>query len=334
MKFLRYLSLSLLLCCLATTLAGAVEIIYPADKTSVSRSNFLILRGGTFPAAEALIVEINGTVEDPIDISSPEYKQAFGDFLILEPEWTAGRNLVVVTALVGGKAIATERAEFFYQPDFSYVIPPGYRPFVMHLPEKEKVCTPCHKLDSPAKSAAGGSQGESPCSSCHRRMMNKEHVHGPIGSFSCEDCHERNDKRAATGVSRYALPGKGFGLCSGCHDDMIDLFTKKPYVHGPVSVGMCEACHDPHASDQPKQLRQPVNELCYSCHASLKGRPHAVTGTRNPTGHPMSGKRDPLRPERPFSCVSCHDPHGEGGPTFLVGGAKSGFGVCSKCHIK
>jgi len=314
--------------------ASALEVVYPGNNSLVNRSDFLIIKAGEQPAVEALTIEINGVSSDPIDIAAPEYQAAFRDFLILEPTWDKGKNTVTVKAYAGGRELAVVKAVFFYvsKGDPVGLAPPEYRPFVMHLPEKEALCTGCHVMKPDNGQLRNASGAANPCASCHKRMLAQRYVHGPEGVFQCIDCHD-----SATKPARWQVTKDDLTLCGECHTDKIEEYRKNPYVHGPVGVGDCVVCHDPHASDNPMQLRAPVNALCLGCHSRIVDQAHAVSlpsVKTNNGGHPVEGKTDPRDPAKPFTCVSCHNPHGAVGRAFLIGSATSAYGVCKYCHEK
>ena len=97
----------------------------------------------------------------------------------------------------------------------------------------------------------------------------------------CLGCHLIKDEMS-TGVM-----GGAPTLCYGCHDRIDD----KRYVHGPLAVGDCLVCHDPHRGYGAAHLRQEQALLCANCHAA---RGDAATVACNASGR---------------GCVSCHDPH-------------------------
>jgi predicted CXXCH cytochrome family protein len=310
--------------------AQAIEIIYPADKTVVLRSDFLIVRGGATPPLEELIVEINGEASEPLDVSSPEYKEAFADFLILEPEWDAGKNTIVIKGVVGGKVVTTAKAELFYSSHAEPVaiIPKGFQPFVLHTPEKEALCAPCHNMNPTAAELRGATAESNPCASCHARMFSKKFVHGPEGVFQCADCHDSKSK-----PQRWQITKDELTLCGECHIDKIDDFKKNAFVHGPVATGNCVICHNPHASDEPAQLNAATNLLCSGCHSAVKEGEHVVRGVAG-KGHPLSKRKDLRQPSKTMSCASCHSPHGGAGAAFFIGNITSRFVLCQECHKK
>jgi predicted CXXCH cytochrome family protein len=59
-------------------------------------------------------------------------------------------------------------------------------------------------------------------------------------------------------------------------------FSSAPYAN-PAAV-TCIACHDPHANNNPAQLRKPVNESCIDCHSI---RPSGHSGLHSSHQGPM-----------------------------------------------
>lgn len=316
--------------CLLPISALALDIVYPSDKTVVLRSDFLIIKGGEAPALDAVTIEINGVVSDPVDISDEAYKTAFADFLILEPEWSKGQNTVVVKGLVAGKPVATKTADIYFDPlaDPLAIIPATYKPFVMHTAEKEALCAPCHNMQPSAAQLRNATAEDNPCASCHQRMLSQEFVHGPEGVFQCIDCHDSKDTAPRWQVTKTELV-----LCGECHIDKIDEFKKNEFVHGPVAIGNCTLCHNPHASSERAQLNAPINLLCGGCHSSVKEGEHVVRGSRN-AGHPLAKVKDPLNAGRQLSCVSCHNPHSGKGSNLFVRNLTGRFSLCQECHKK
>lgn len=314
----------------ASACGQGLTLIYPADKTMVSRSDFLIVKGGETPPLEELSIEINGVVSDPLDISTAEYKAAFADFLILEPSWSQGKNVVAIKGYVGGKVVATAKAEIYFRSldDPIAILPSGFKPYVMHTVEQEALCAPCHTMQ-PSDAELKGATGESnPCASCHKRMFNQKFVHGPEGVFQCIDCHDRKSKPQRWQVTKQELT-----LCGECHTDKIDNIKKNAFVHGPVATGNCTICHNPHAAAEPAQLNAPINQLCNGCHSTVIEGDHVVRGIAG-KGHPLSKAPDPQNPGHKMSCISCHDPHGGASASFYRRNAKSRNALCQICHQK
>lgn len=96
-------------------------------------------------------------------------------------------------------------------------------------------------------------------------------------------------------------------VTSQCHSAM----GKGKFVHGPVAVGECSACHEPLNG---KHKFKPVNDvagLCYQCH-DKKDKMKNV--------HP---------PVKEGMCTSCHDPHQSDFKFQLESEAPK---LCFSCH--
>ena len=92
-----------------------LEIIYPADHTYVTKSNYLIIKGGENHPLDGLIIELNEYKSELIDISGEAYRADFGDMLVVEPVFDVGENLVKVNGYRDGEPVAQASAEIFYQ---------------------------------------------------------------------------------------------------------------------------------------------------------------------------------------------------------------------------
>lgn len=305
--------------------ALALEIIYPADQTSIVRSNYLILKGGE-PMVEAIDISVNGHASGLIDISDPEYREAFQDMVILEPEFDPGKNTIKVDGYAAGKKIASASADI-YLLGLREEAPKGFPPFVMHLPAKEALCAPCHNM-KPSADELRRAGPDNPCAACHRKMTEEKHVHGPVGVYQCLDCHD-----GASTPARYRAPVGDGALCNPCHFDKAEQFAARKFIHGPVQVGQCQWCHDPHGSAHPAQMVQATNDLCLQCHEPIGKSTHVVRGVGG-QGHPLTGVRNPLNAERPFSCAACHDPHAGAVGSLLAQGQTGRFALCQLCHKK
>jgi len=88
------------------------------------------------------------------------------------------------------------------------------------------------------------------------------------------------------------------GLCSSCHPDKP---PKTKFVHGPVAVNGCLACHRYHKSPYPGVLVADAQELCFHC--------HEMTELRTDEHHAT------METER---CIDCHDSHGGDDRFFLI----------------
>lgn len=117
--------------------------------------------------------------------------------------------------------------------------------------------------------------------------------------------------------------------CSFCHGRLT-----LDHRHPPV-VRDCLNCHERHFSPEPLSfnLQGAGNELCFACHDDP-----ADTGGHPVAGHPVQGERDPLHPDRKFTCLSCHEPHQSTVPNlfrYSIAGGQGGEGIgrfCVLCH--
>ena len=306
---------------------AAISFIYPVEKSWVKRSDYLILKLNDLEITGVRIT-VNGVDSDLLKVSSPEYRKAFKDFLIVRPVWDTGKNALVVDVYSGEKKTESVTTEIFYNPTMDpTLVPDGYQPNVLHTPTVDKLCAPCHNMAPTVAQFSGAPEKGNPCFVCHKSMMNVKYVHGPAGTYTCVYCHSLEGDR------KYAVLKRDAESCLECHADKKEEFKKRKYLHGPIDAGMCEICHDPHGSPYPAQLRMPVNDLCLSCHDKIANDIHAV---RTPTGkgHPLKGKEDlsALRKGKEFSCVSCHKPHAGDVRYYYQSNEEEKMRLCQICH--
>ncbi len=198
-----------------------------------------------------------------------------------------------------------------------------------HGPAANWECTSCH---NPAYDKNGVHYqpfflgGYRLCISCHiskRVWLDMHHIHGPVGTGKCTVCHNPH-----AGRFKFQLRAEGKeGICLICHTvKKKELSEKGMRVHAILEAEGCVICHSPHASNHRYQLYKKIVDLCTSCHPKYKGmkRGHPVEG------HPLYGGKDPIHPQRPFTCASCHDPHGSFYDCLLIGAP--GSSLCFKCH--
>jgi predicted CXXCH cytochrome family protein len=319
--------LMILISCVAAE--AAITFIYPAPKSWVKRSDYLIFKLNN-PEITGVKITVNGLASEMMLIGSPEYRKAFQDLLILQAVWDPGKNDVIVEGYNGDKKLETVSTDIFYNVKRDAAVVPGeYRINVVHVPEVEKLCSPCHTMTPTAAQLDGSQEKKNPCYVCHKKMANLNYVHGPTGTFSCAYCH------SLQGKPKYAIVRQGAALCNDCHAEKAAELKKRKLLHGPVEAGLCEVCHDSHGSDYPSQLHQPVNELCLSCHENIRTDTHVVRMASG-KGHPLSGVPDPSRPGsgRELSCVSCHNPHGGDVRFFFQNNLEDRMQLCQGCHNK
>jgi len=167
------------------------------------------------------------------------------------------------------------------------------------------------------------------CTVCHGDLAQGKVVHAAL-QMGCQGCH--------TGVDAANIPHKFQGrkglsaqppdLCFQCHSK--EGFTKK-IQHAPVAGGMCLSCHKVHSGPNKGLLKAPGNALCRECHAGVLEKPHVMTD-RLPQGHPLAGRKDPVRERKPFECASCHEPHSSDWGSLFRYEAQDAKGLCKHCH--
>lgn len=142
---------------------------------------------------------------------------------------------------------------------------------------------------------------------CHARLLKSKNLH-PIAE-SCENCHQSvSAPHPQKGRQTFKLLQNPPELCASCHPPI----GSKPHVHSPVKNGMCTTCHNPHSSDEPKLLAQPMKDLCLSCHPDKADFPY-VHG-----------------PTSAGDCTACHSPHESENKGLVL---KDGAELCLTCHV-
>jgi predicted CXXCH cytochrome family protein len=105
-------------------------------------------------------------------------------------------------------------------------------------------------------------------------------IHQPARQNQCLQCHD------SVTMAPLALDAT---LCDKCH---LEQRLREGWAHGPINLGTCVPCHDPHDSPYLHLLEKPVPDLCLDCHAEDMARQE--------TYHEV--------PEVD-ACIQCHDPH-------------------------
>lgn len=189
----------------------------------------------------------------------------------------------------------------------------------------------------------------STCLQCHEDKGKGKHVHSAI-AMGCTTCHEVKTEKDTTSI---ALTASKKELCFTCHEKAQDSVK-----HAPYDQGQCVICHDPHTSDNDKQLRAEGNSVCLECHAERRTTGDTVTlfgkvavpddqfqgypkvlSMRMPTrghpweAHPVADIPDPMRPGEKMSCRSCHAVHASGAAKMIrTDEFKNAAQLCDTCH--
>ncbi|MBL4699919.1 MAG: hypothetical protein JKX85_01550 [Phycisphaeraceae bacterium] len=133
-------------------------------------------------------------------------------------------------------------------------------------------------LDGPSANARNGSPNA-------RKL--RVSVHKPYRDNDCNACHVGNMRsfESFTKISDI--------VCMNCHKQVTDAYR---YMHGPVAIGACLMCHDPHEAAQPHLIKIPSPKVCLQCHQRESLGPPDIAHLNNPN------------PEA--DCLSCHVGHG------------------------
>ena len=104
------------------------------------------------------------------------------------------------------------------------------------------------------------------CLECHEDKSKGKAVHSAIAT-GCLSCHEVRVSRDVTRVKLITTTTQA--LCLSCHDEK--KVQAGQTIH-PPAIRDCVKCHDPHQSDNPKQLLKATSgatrneNLCLACH--------------------------------------------------------------------
>lgn len=122
--------------------------------------------------------------------------------------------------------------------------------------------------------------------STQRRPKQLWYVHEP--QKDCTLCHGKGKQQRGFSL-QVRLTAPVPKLCYGCH---ADYTVSAPFVHGPVAVGQCLFCHNPHKSKIEHLLKEPEPKLCYLCHDinTVELIPAHFTNQQ-------------------FACTDCHNAH-------------------------
>ena len=116
-------------------------------------------------------------------------------------------------------------------------------------------------------------------------------LHKPFSEKKCSYCH-LGDMGQRLQMERVDE------LCKTCHEQ---FKVSHQYVHGPVAIGQCLVCHNPHRTQYPHLTIRPGDQLCRYCHKTVKR-------TSAPE-HYFIGEK---------VCYECHNPHFSDSSQFFV----------------
>jgi len=207
--------------------------------------------------------------------------------------------------------IHSDSVSFFYAPLIADSdAPDGFSSLNFHNDGEEERCITCHKELETEE-----------CSACHSSVVSHETVHPPAEDGDCTACHDSDTSPKYELLSEFRDEPDG---CLDCHSDISDNMDEAETIHPPAEE-TCLNCHDPHSSPNISMLVFKPTDTCLVCHDDKEEGNHPVDK------HPIRGEEDPRRPERPFSCASCHNPHSSEHSTLL---RNSWMKLCGECHKK
>jgi len=152
-----------------------------------------------------------------------------------------------------------------------------------HEPVDQGKCADCHRVHSSNVKPLLKSTTEALCFSCHDELSDEvqgsKNRHGPVQTGDCMACHKVHGSEFSRLLVRYfpeefykEYSPENYDLCFGCHNK--DIAKKKytktltnfrdgeynlHFFHVNMKKGRnCVACHDAHASNQPKHIRYEV----------------------------------------------------------------------------
>jgi predicted CXXCH cytochrome family protein len=154
---------------------------------------------------------------------------------------------------------------------------------VKHPPVDSGACVDCHRPHSSQYASLLKNSMEKLCFSCHDELGEtvgaSQYRHGPVQTGDCTACHNVHGSKFTKLLARLypltfyiAYAPENYDLCFGCHNKEIaknrttesltnfrDGDYNLHYFHVNNEKGRtCTACHDPHASNQPKHIRYEV----------------------------------------------------------------------------
>jgi len=203
----------------------------------------------------------------------------------------------------------------------------------VHKPAQE-ACITCHNPHSSEFAHELKKPVQETCltSGCHDDV--KQHMaaapvkHAAMtGEKSCSSCH---DPHASPGQD-HLLADRADNVCVTCHKEMKQTLASAQFLHGPVRVGNCSACHDAHGGKfaglldrsfpQTFYTRFDVKkyDLCFTCHEAnvvLTSKTTSLTNFRNGNVnlHFVHVNRD----DKGRSCKTCHELHGSNLPNHMA----------------
>lgn len=308
-----------------------IRIVLPKSNTYIAGSYVTFIAAVDTRKIDKISLLVNKKTPFHIEVTQDAKKRLPDDMMNVCKILTLdqGENTLTVTGYLQEKEVGKRSLSLFFAAKYSRdksVPPPDYQDAPFHTAMGEALCADCHKeLIQPAKTTTVGS----PCNQCHPYITVKKLQHGPVAAGDCTSCHTFSDK------NKYAIAKPLKKLCFTCHEEVMGPWAEMKYVHGPTATGDCSICHNPHSSNEKFFLRTKTNVLCIGCHEEKATGKHVIASYVFGNTHPVSGSRNPMKPDRAFSCASCHSPHAANTKEMFAFETRGGkFSICQACHKK
>ncbi len=197
---------------------------------------------------------------------------------------------------------------------------------------------------APAPAKPPAYLGSDVCKTCHADIWSNFYKNPHFKSIAmgktapertgCEGCHGPAQAHVAAGGGKTTIP-HAFSLmtpsavledCLTCHAKDLSKSNIQRSEHTLNGIA-CTSCHSIHHSPTPKfLLAKKQNEMCYTCHATIRAQ------FEMPAHHRIN--------EGFMQCTDCHNPHGAFAPVNGMGTRPAmlerAFDTeppCMKCHV-
>ena len=325
LKSIVCLAISLLLFGVAgLAQAAALTVLTPADKVYLESEQLNLVLSVSDMNATSVAVSVGGkNYRSELKTLGREKRLCLAVTLL--------NGLNKIELIVAGSAGVIERrtlAVYLRSPLLKqYQKPPDdFKRHYFHTDSGEMLCAGCHRMEATLKDLYPEKIADSPCYVCHKNKSVPTFKHKPVSSGACFSCHQ-----VADGKRKYSTKKPDQVTCLVCHSAEGKLWKGKRVQHGPTATGNCTICHNPHGSNYASFVHLQPTALCLNCHNDKKSGLHVIAGFFG-KGHPVTGKADPFKKDRSFSCASCHNPHAGDSQSLLNKERDSFENYCQSCH--
>ena len=296
----------------AGVLAADFEILTPRPGSTVIARNpetHLVLRQSETGLKRLVRVEKTGAILTPL-VSMEGEEFAFlhfrlplvpgkNGFTLLPDDQRLELKYQRVQAEVNLKNLGKD-ITFFHQND--------------KLPES---CRDCHELTGSKTIIPGCPTKQTSCVTCHPQVVSQGvWKHSTTINQQCLSCHQQSVDPWRIGFPILRIQE----VCFSCHTSNRSWFSSAS-IHGPLVVGGCTLCHNPHGEDHRRQLwAEGSRDICIICHSDKRNLVTERQDKRMPYVHGIIFGA---------GCVACHDPHATDQSYMLV---KPTNKLCSGCH--